>query len=404
MNTLRPFCIDDIASAQSSLQAFRRDLHAHPELCFQEHRTSERIAQQLDDWGLEVHRGLGGTGVVGVLRGTSARAVALRADMDALPLQEANRFAHASQHAGRMHACGHDGHCAMLLGAAQYLAHKRPVDGTVLFIFQPAEEGGAGAQRMIEDGLFDRFPCEAVFGMHNWPTLEAGQFGLRAGAMMASSNQFDITLQGTGAHAAMPHLGTDTLLMAAALVSALQSIVSRNLDPLEAAAVSVTQLHAGSGSNIIADTATLSGTVRTFSEGITDHIEARIRQLAEHIALAHGGQARLRFTREYPPLVNHAPHTELAARVLESMVGAQRVIRDVQPTLGAEDFAFMLKAKPGCYVFIGQGSGNPARGDHAGPCLLHNPHYDFNDDILALGASYWVRLVEAFFKEAPLAG
>ncbi len=392
--------IDSIVKRRAELEAIRRDLHAHPELRFEEHRTADVIARHLAAWGIEVHRGLGGTGVVGSLRcGSSPRAIGLRADMDALPIQEANTFAHASVHAGRMHACGHDGHCAMLLGAAQYLAHERHFDGTVHFIFQPAEEGGAGAQQMIAAGLFEKFPCDAVFGMHNWPSLNVGQFGVRVGPMMASSNQFEITIQGKGAHAAMPHLGVDPVLIAAHLVTALQGIVTRNLNPIDNAVLSVTILRAGDVTNVVPNTATLSGTVRTFRTEVTDLIERRLRQVATLTAQAHDAQAQVSFVREYPPLVNHEAQTQFAARVLDDIVGPSHVVRDVEPTLGAEDFAFMLRERPGCYVFIGNGDGTHRSAGHGlGPCMLHNPSYDFNDALLPLGATYWVRLVEQFFS------
>ncbi len=392
--------IDSIVQCSAELQTLRRDLHAHPELRFEEHRTADVIARQLMAWGIEVHRGLGGTGVVGTLRGgTCARAIGLRADMDALPIQEANTFAHASVYPGRMHACGHDGHCAMLLGAAQYLAQHRTFDGTVHFIFQPAEEGGAGAQQMIQAGLFQTFPCDAVFGMHNWPGLDVGQFGVRAGPLMASSNQFEITIQGKGAHAAMPHLGVDPVLIAAQLVTALQGIVTRNLNPIDNAVLSVTILRAGDVTNVVPDSATVSGTVRTFRAPVTDVIERRLRQLATLTAQAHDAQAQVSFVREYPPLVNHEAHTQFAARVLDDIVGPSQVVRDVEPTLGAEDFAFMLQERPGCYVLIGNGEGAHRSAGHGlGPCMLHNPSYDFNDALLPLGATYWVRLVEQFFS------
>lgn len=393
--------IEALVNARPELQAIRRDLHAHPELRFEEHRTSALIADLLQRWGLDVRRGLGGTGVVGTLRGADgARAIGLRADMDALPIEEVNTFAHASRHSGRMHACGHDGHCAMLLGAAQYLAQHHPFNGTVHFIFQPAEEGGAGAQRMIEDGLFEQFPCDAVFGMHNWPQLAVGQFGLRAGPMMASSNQFDITLTGKGSHAAMPHLGIDPVLMSAHVITALQGIVTRNLNPIDSAVLSVTVLRAGDVSNVVPDTATISGTVRTFRPEVTDLIEARLRQVAMLTAQAHGGAAKVGFSREYPPLINDEAQTHFAARVLDGIVGPARVVRNVEPTLGAEDFAFMLHKRPGCYVFIGNGDGAHRSAGHGlGPCMLHNPSYDFNDELLPLGATYWVRLVESFFTQ-----
>jgi len=392
--------IDSIVAASDELKAFRRDLHQHPELRFEEHRTSERIAQQLASWGIEVHRGLAGTGVVGTLRqGHSKRAIGLRADMDALPISEANTFAHASVHAGKMHACGHDGHTAMLLGAAQYLASHSQFDGTVHFIFQPAEEQGAGAQKMIEEGLFQKFPCDAVFGMHNWPDLPLGSFGLAAGPMMASSNAFEITIEGKGAHAAMPHLGVDPVLIAAQIVSALQGIVTRNVRPIDAAVLSVTILRAGTAQNVSPNQALIGGTVRTFDERVTDLIENRMHALISHTAQAHGARASLRFDREYPPLINHPEQTALAAQIIEDIVGQEHMVFPVAPTMGAEDFAFMLRTTPGCYVFIGNGDGaHRGTGHGLGPCMLHNPSYDFNDALLPIGATYWVRLVERMLK------
>ena len=390
--------IDPIVAAAAEIRTIRRDLHAHPELRYEENRTSDVVAARLAEWGIEVHRGLGGTGVVGTIRhGKARRAIGLRADMDALPIQEANSFAHASKHAGKMHACGHDGHTAMLLGAAKFLSQHRNFDGVVNFIFQPAEEGGAGAQKMIDDGLFEKFPCDAVFGMHNWPGLKVGQFGLTAGPMMASGNQFAITVKGRGAHAAMPHLGVDPVFVAVQIVNALQGIVTRNKKPIDAAVLSVTIIKAGDATNVIPDEAFISGTVRTFREDVTDLIESRMRQIAALTAQAHEAEAHVSFERYYPPTVNHEKETEFAAGVMDEIVGAANVMRGIEPTMGSEDFAFMLRAKPGCYVFIGNGDGaHRAAGHGLGPCMLHNPSFDFNDELLPLGATYWVRLAEKF--------
>ncbi|RJG02251.1 M20 aminoacylase family protein [Noviherbaspirillum sedimenti] len=390
--------IDSILESQSELRQIRHDIHAHPELAFEEKRTAGVVAQKLGEWGIPVLRGLGGTGVVGILRnGASTRALGLRADMDALPLQEINSFPHASRHAGKMHACGHDGHTAMLLGAARHLARQRDFDGTIYLIFQPAEEGGGGARRMIEDGLFEQCPMDAVFSLHNWPGIPAGQFGVVPGPMMASSNEFEAVIRGKGAHAAQPHKGIDPIMVAMQIAQGWQTIISRNRNPLEAAVLSITQIHAGSATNIIPDEARMIGTVRTFSTATLDMIEARMEQIAAHTAAAFEAQVDFRFQRNYPALVNHARETAFAVEVLQAMVGAEQVDTAVEPTMGAEDFAFMLQEKPGCYVFLGNGEGqHRAAGHGLGPCNLHNPSYDFNDELLPIGASYWVRLAQAW--------
>jgi hippurate hydrolase len=319
--------------------------------------------------------------------------------MDALPITETNAFAHRSTHPGKMHACGHDGHTAMLLAAARYLAEVKPFDGTVVLIFQPAEEGGAGAQRMIDDGLFERFPCDAVFGMHNWPSLPVGQFGLRTGGFMASSNEFEIVVRGKGAHAGLPYLGIDPVPVAAQIVLALQLIVSRVKKPVDPAVVSVTMVSAGEAINVIPDTATLRGTVRTFSDEMTTLIEREMTRIAQLTAEAHGASAHVTFKWNYPPTINHAAETEFAAGVLDDIVGATNVVRNHEQTMGAEDFSFLLKARPGCYVFIGNGDGSHRAAGHGlGPCMLHNPTFDFNDDLIPLGATYWVRLTETFLR------
>ncbi len=390
--------IDSTIQSHAEIQEIRRDLHAHPELAFEEKRTADIVAGKLAEWDIPVLRGMGGTGVVGVLRnGDGKRALGLRADMDALPLQELNRFEHASKHAGRMHACGHDGHTAMLLGAARHLAHARDFDGTVYFIFQPAEEGGGGARRMIEDGLFERCPMDAIFGMHNWPGFPAGRFGVAAGPMMASSNEFELRIKGKGAHAAQPHKGIDPIMAAVQIAQGWQTIVSRNCNPLDAVVLSITQIHSGSATNIIPDEARMIGTVRTFSAAALDLVESRMRLLAEHAAAAFDATAEFHFHRNYPALVNHARETAFAVEVLQAMVGPDSVDAAVEPSMGAEDFAFMLQHKPGCYVFIGNGEGDHRAAGHGlGPCNLHNPSYDFNDDLLPIGASYWVQLAHAW--------
>jgi amidohydrolase len=380
------------------LQAIRRSLHSKPELCFQEHITSDLVTATLQQWGIPVLRGLGGTGVVGILKnGSSTRAIGLRADMDALPVQELNSFAHASRHAGKMHACGHDGHMAMLLGAAQHLARTRNFDGTVVLIFQPAEEGGGGALKMMQDGLFEKCPVDAVFGMHNWPGLEEGHFAVTAGPMMASSNEFEVVVRGKGAHAAQPHKGIDPIMAAIQIVQGWQSIITRNRNPLEAAVLSVTQIHAGSATNVIPDEARIVGTVRTFAQAPLDLIESRMEQMASQIAAAFGAQIDFDFKRNYPALINHAAETVFATGVMQELVGVERVDTMTEPSMGAEDFAFMLQQVPGCYVFIGNGDGRHRDTGHGlGPCNLHNASFDFNDRLLPLGASYWVRLAEKF--------
>jgi amidohydrolase len=394
--------IDPILQFQTELQQIRRDIHAHPELCFEEQRTADVVAQKLTEWGIPVLRGMGITGVVGIIQnGSSKRAIGLRADMDALPVQESNTFPHASRHEGKMHACGHDGHVGMLLGAAHYLSKHRNFDGTVYVIFQPAEEGGGGARRMMDDGLFRDCPMEAVFGMHNWPGIAVGTFGVTPGPMMASSNEFEVIVKGKGAHAAQPHHGIDPIMIAVQIAQGWQTIVSRNKNPIDAGVLSITQIHAGNATNVIPDEATLIGTVRTFTTEVLDLMEQRMRTIAEHTVAAFDAQVEFHFKRNYPPLINHAKETAFAVEVLKSIVGAQNVDTQVDPTMGAEDFAFMLQEKPGCYVFIGNGEGAHRGAGHGlGPCNLHNPSYDFNDELLPIGATYWVRLAEAFLARA----
>jgi amidohydrolase len=392
---------EGILDLQAEIQAIRRDIHAHPELRFEEHRTARVVAEKLAAWGYQVTTGIGGTGLVGTLRqGTSDRAVGLRADMDALPLQEQNTFAHRSQHPGKMHACGHDGHTAMLLAAAKYLSRHRDFDGTLNLIFQPGEEGGGGARKMIEDGLFTRFPCDAVFGAHNWPGMKVGQFGVTAGPMMGSSNEFEITLTGRAAHAALPHNGADPVLTATHLVQALQSIITRNKKPIDAAVLSVTEIHAGDATNIIPDSAIIRGTVRTFSIDVLDLIESRMQAIVEQLPPAFGVTGRMEFVRNYPPTINDPQQTEFAVSVMRDIVGADNVVYPIEPTMGAEDFAFMLLERPGCYVFIGNGDGGHRDAGHGlGPCMLHNPSYDFNDELIPVGATLWTRLVQRFLPK-----
>jgi len=384
------------------LASLRRDIHAHPELGYQEQRTSALIADTLTAWGIPVHRDLGGTGVVGIVRnGSETRAVGLRADIDALPLTERNTFAHASVHAGRMHACGHDGHTAMLLAAARYLAAHRNFDGTVYLVFQPAEESGGGARAMIRDGLFERFPMDAIFGVHNWPGLAAGQFAVRRGPVFASSSEFKVTIRGRGAHAAMPHNSIDPLPVACQMVQAFQTIVSRNNRPLDAAVISTTMIRAGEATNVIPESCELRGTVRTFTVAVLDMIEQRMGRIAAATCEAFGAGCEFTFTRNYPPTVNHHRETGFVRELLGELVGAENV-KEFEPTMGAEDFSYFLLQKPGCYFVIGNGNGAHRSAGHGeGPCLLHNPSYDFNDELIPLGGSMWVRLAEKWLSSHP---
>jgi hippurate hydrolase len=371
----------------------RRDIHRHPELAFEEHRTSELVASKLAAWGYSVHRGLGGTGVVGTLkRGTSQRSLGLRADMDALPIQEASGVEWASTQAGLMHACGHDGHTAMLLAAAQVLAHDTEFDGTLHLIFQPAEEGGGGAVRMMQDGLFDLFPCDAVFAMHNMPGVPAGHFVFRDGAAMASSDYVTIRIHGTGGHGAMPHRAADPLVAAAAIVMALQTVVSRNVDPLHTAVVTVGAMHAGQANNVIPALATLELSVRALDPTVRQLLEQRIKALVAAQADSFGVRAEVTWKPGYCVLVNAVNETNFARQVALNMVGPERVTLNGPALTGSEDFAFMLEKIPGSYLLIGNGDG-----DSAGACMVHNPGYDFNDDNIEVGARYWVNLTKAFF-------
>jgi hippurate hydrolase len=389
--------VDPIIAFQSEIQAIRRDLHAHPELCYEEQRTSDVVAAKLTEWGIPVIRGLGLTGVVGIIKnGTSARAIGLRADMDALPMQEVNTFPHASRHPGKMHACGHDGHTAMLLGAAKHLADNRNFDGTVYLIFQPAEEGGAGAKRMIEDGLFEQCPMDAIYGMHNWPGIPSGHMSVRPGPLMASSNEFYLTVKGKGGHAAQPHKCIDPVIIGMQIAQAWQTIVSRRTNPIDTAVLSLTQFHAGTATNVIPDEAKLAGTVRTLSATVLDAIEKQMEEVAVNTAAAFGAEVEFKFRRNYPPLVNHPESTRFAVEVMKAVVGADKVDDKTEPSMAAEDFAYFLQAKPGCYIFIGNGEGDHRDGGHGlGPCVLHNGSYDFNDNLLPVGASFWVKLAEA---------
>ena len=381
----------------------RRDIHAHPELGFEEHRTSKIVADLLAEWGIEVHTGIAGTGVVGVLRGSKpgSRAIGLRADMDVLPLQEENHFDHRSRHDGRMHACGHDGHTTMLLAAAWPLSRDKDFAGTVNFIFQPAEEmGKAGALKMIQDGLFERFACDAVFALHNFAIEGVRNFALNHGALMASSNTWRVEITGRGTHASMPHTGIDPVAATITLGQQLQSLVPRVVSSTERALLAVTQIQGSDAPNVIPDKAWVGGTVRTFSVDALDRIEAGLRQIAAGVAQAHGCTAEVSFRRASPPLVNHEAQARFAADVMREVVGKDRVDEDFPAVMGAEDFAHMLRVKPGCYAFIGNGDGGHRLPDHGpGPCIIHNTSFDFNDEIIPIGASYFVRLAQRWLAQ-----
>ncbi len=381
--------INRIADYKSELTAWRRHLHMHPELAYEEVETAAFVAATLREVGCdEVHERIGKTGVVGVIRaGTSDRRIGLRADMDALPIQEATGAPHASKHPGKMHACGHDGHTAMLLGAAKYLAETRNFDGTVYLVFQPAEEGRAGAKAMMEDGLFERFPVADIYGLHNWPAIPAGTFAMCEGPAMAASDEFRITVKGRGCHAAMPHLGLDPVVVTAQIVLGLQCIVSRETDPLDNAVLSVTQIHTGHTFNVVPEEALIVGTVRSFKPETRDRVQARLAEVASGIARSFGLEATVQYRRGYPPTVNHVREAAIGAAAAALVVGDDKVDRNPDPVMGAEDFAFMLEAVPGSYIWMGTGEGG-------NPALLHSQHYDFNDEALPLGVSYWAKLVE----------
>jgi amidohydrolase len=382
---------NDISGLHAAMRIWRRHLHQFPETAFEETGTAKFIAGKLAGFGLEVHRGLGKTGVVATLSaGTGGQKIALRADMDALFIQEQNTFAHKSRHDGKMHACGHDGHSAMLLGAAKYLAGTRNFNGTVYFIFQPAEEGRAGAHQMIADGLFEKFPVERVFGMHNFPDIPPGHFAVKSGAMMASFDCFEIVITGQATHAAMPHLGNDAIVASAQLITVLQTIVSRTINPADPAVVSITQIHAGNTWNAIPESVVLRGTFRCFNSIVQKNIADKIRQLVKAVCEGFEVKSEIKFNPEnpgYPVTFNSEIETGMALRAAIAVAGEAGVNRQPVPCMGSEDFAFMLQEKPGCYIWIGNGSSENS-------CLLHNPHYDFNDDVLAVGAAYWVKLVE----------
>jgi amidohydrolase len=378
--------VNRVADLHPEITAWRRDIHAHPELRYDEHRTAALVLERLKSFGCdEVVPGIGQTGVVGVIRGRKAgKVVALRADMDALPLEEETGLPYKSTIPGKMHACGHDGHTAMLLGAAKYLAETRNFAGTAVVIFQPAEEGGAGALAMVKDGLLSRFAIQEVYGMHNYPGLPVGQFGIRPGAMMASADHITIDLEGKGGHAARPHLAIDTILVGAQIVNQLQSIVARNVDPLKAAVVSVCMFQAGQTDNVIPQHAQLRGTARALTDEVREILQKRVPEVVEGTARLYGAKAKITYTNGYPVLVNHQRQTEFAASIAREIAGNDKVETDFPPIMGAEDFAFMLGERPGAFIFVGNG-------DSAG---LHHPAYNFNDEVIPVGTSYWVRLAE----------
>ncbi len=380
--------INRFAELHDEITGWRREIHSNPELLFDVEETASFVTEKLKEFGLdEVVTGIGRTGVVGIIKGnhnTSGRVIGLRADMDALPIHEETGLEYASKVDGKMHACGHDGHTAMLLGAAKYLSETRNFDGSVAVIFQPAEEGGGGGREMVDDGMMDRFNIQEVYGLHNWPGVPVGSFGTRPGALMAATDIFTIDIQASGGHAAKPHETIDPIVIASHIILALQSIASRNIDPIESVVVSVTTCNAGTAFNVIPDTASLNGTVRTLSEAVRDLTEKRIQEIVEHTAKAHGATAVLNYTRNYPVVMNHEKETAFAVDIASGISGADKVDTDANPTMGGEDFAFMLNARPGSFIFLGNGDTAP----------VHHPKYNFNDEIIPIGCSYWAKLVE----------
>tara|TARA_B100000586_G_scaffold221390_1_gene168463 strand:- start:1235 stop:2404 length:1170 start_codon:yes stop_codon:yes gene_type:complete len=381
--------IKEIKLLHDEMTEWRRDIHQHPELKFEENRTSDLVAAKLEEFGIEIHRGLAKTGVVGTIRNGDGPSIGLRADMDALPLEEKNTFKHASSNPGKMHACGHDGHTAMLLGAAKHLAASKNFRGTVNLIFQPAEEGGGGGELMIKEGLFEMFPVDSVYGLHNWPGMPAGTFGVGSGPIMAAADMFDLTINGRGGHAALPDQCIDPIVVASQVVSALQTITSRNTHPVDSVVISVTQIHAGDAYNVIPDSVRMHGTVRTFQTETRDKIPSSMLRVAEGVCAAYGTTCELNYMSGYPTTINSVPETEISAKAVVDLLGEDKIILNPTPSMGAEDFSYMLEARPGCYVWLGIGPGKGEAG-----CMLHSSRYDFNDDVLPTGASYWVKLVE----------
>ena len=381
--------IKEIKLLHDEMTEWRRDIHQHPELKFEENRTSDLVAAKLEEFGIEIHRGLAKTGVVGTIRNGDGPSIGLRADMDALPLEEKNTFKHASSNPGKMHACGHDGHTAMLLGAAKHLAASKNFKGTVNLIFQPAEEGGGGGELMIKEGLFEMFPVDSVYGLHNWPGMPAGTFGVGSGPIMAAADMFDLTINGRGGHAALPDQCIDPIVVASQVVSALQTITSRNTHPVDSVVISVTQIHAGDAYNVIPDSVRMHGTVRTFQTETRDKIPSSMLRVAEGVCAAYGTTCELNYMSGYPATINSVPETAISAKAVVDLLGEDKIILNPTPSMGAEDFSYMLEARPGCYVWLGIGPGKGEAG-----CMLHSSRYDFNDDVLPTGASYWVKLVE----------
>jgi len=381
--------IKEIKLLHDEMTEWRRDIHQHPELKFEENRTSDLVAAKLEEFGIEIHRGLAKTGVVGTIRNGDGPSIGLRADMDALPLEEKNTFKHASSNPGKMHACGHDGHTAMLLGAAKHLAGSKNFKGTVNLIFQPAEEGGGGGELMIKEGLFEMFPVDSVYGLHNWPGMPAGTFGVGSGPIMAAADMFDLTINGRGGHAALPDQCIDPIVVASQVVSALQTITSRNTHPVDSVVITVTQIHAGDAYNVIPDSVQMHGTVRTFQTETRDKIPSSMLRVAEGVCAAYGTTCELNYMSGYPATINSVPETEISAKAVVDLLGEDKIILNPTPSMGAEDFSYMLEARPGCYVWLGIGLGKGEAG-----CMLHSSRYDFNDDVLPTGASYWVKLVE----------
>ena len=380
--------IDSIEKYKNEMTQWRRDIHAHPEIAFEEHRTAQVVAEKLESFGIEVETGIAGTGVVGTItKGRGNRAIGLRADLDALPIHEANEFPHKSKHPGKMHACGHDGHTTMLLGAAKYLAEEAEFEGTVHLIFQPAEENEGGGRAMIEAGLFDKYPVESVFGMHNIPGMAVGTFAIKSGPMMAAFDIFNVKVIGKGGHAAMPQFTIDPIVIGAKIIEAYQSIISRFVDPQQPAVISITQIHGGDAYNVIPDSIDIKGCTRCFSPKIQMLMETKMRQMATDLCKAYGATAEFTYEKRYPPTVNSQAETDIAASVAAGIVGTERVNTRPTAAMGSEDFAFMLQEKPGAYIWVGNGDGE-------GSCSVHNPGYDFNDDVLPIGASYWVKLAE----------
>ena len=384
MKELNPNIVQEIID-------WRHQIHAYPELAFQEYKTSDLVAEKLTEFNVEVHRGLAGTGVVGVLNRGDGPKIGLRADMDALPLQEENSFAHKSMVPGRMHACGHDGHTAMLLGAAKILAADNDWQGTIVFIFQPAEENEGGGKKMVEEGLFETFPVDAVFGLHNWPTLAVGKIAVNAGPMMAGSDSFEIKIEGKGTHAAMPNTGNDLLVLASQLVLSFQTIISREIHPLESGVISVTQIHGGDAFNILPASVILRGTVRYFKPHVQDFIQNRMQKMITNFCDLHDCSFHFSYSRRYPPTVNSAKESEFCKNTVRKLFGTGNLVEDSLPSMGAEDFSFMLNEKPGCYIWLGNG-------EKQGGCMLHNPNYDFNDDAVIYGVQYWVGLAKEYLK------